>query len=168
MSLRVKFRSHKNSRQMPLTSSPVSLYTIKEYIYDHWMGSNLRSKNKKDAPDTVIVVDEAGCEITDEQTLVDHNSLVQVRRVPGSHYRVFAGCKTEDEKIAAWVQHAEWAWKQSFRDVRRACRPQSNRKSAMGIPQAMLRKALPHEEEDALLGIGGMLVVYKTLSGSVL
>lgn len=173
MALQVKFRSHKRSRRMPLTSSPVSVNSIKDYVYEHWMGSSLRSKNTKYCPDTVMAVDDEGKELP-EDTMIDEGATVQVCRVPGSCYRVYAGCKTEDERINAWIQHAEWAWKQSYRQMRSKNVELNDqgkfvkRKSALGIPQAMLRKALPKEEDEAMLGIGGMLVMFDTKQGSVL
>ena len=155
-----------------MTDSPVSIHVIKEYIYEHWMGSSLRNKNSKYCPDTVVAVDDKGNELPDN-AMVHKDATVQVRRVPGSSYRVYSGCKTEDDRIAAWVQHAEWAWKQSYRQMR-SKKTELNeqgqfasRKSALGIPQAMLRKALPEEEDDAMLGIGGMLVMFDTKTGSV-
>ena len=173
MSLLVKFRSHKRSRQMPLTSSPVSIHSVKEYIYEHWMGSSLRCKNTKYCPDTVMAVDNEGNELPDD-TMVDMDATVQVRRVPGSCYRVYAGCKTEDEKIAAWIQHAEWAWKKSYKEVRsrnmelndQGCFSYS--KAALDIQPAVLRRGLLWVEDRAMLGIGGILVMYNTITGSVL
>ena len=161
MELSVKFRHHKTPKIMPLQYSPVSVNTVKEYVYEHWMGSKLRGSISKHAPDTVMLVDDDGNEL-DDTIMMEHGSVVQARRVPGSHYRVFAGCKTEDDRIKAWVQHAEWSWKKSYKETRQQLAgPVPKRKSALGIPQVMLRKALPDEEDDAMMGIGGMLVVHK-------
>ena len=108
---------------------------------------------------------EAWLEGTDRQLELDDeipgDALVIVKRVPGEISRPLAMSKTEDQKIEAWINHVAETWRYEVREANRE-RRFGGRRRAMGIPSSMLRKAETEDENDrALLGLGGSLVLLK-------
>ena len=108
---------------------------------------------------------EAWLEGTEKQLAlgdeIPANASVIVKRVPGEISRPLAMSKTEDQKIKAWINHVADTWRYEVREANRE-RRFGGRRRAMGIPSSMLRKAETEDENDrALLGLGGSLVLLK-------
>ena len=99
--------------------------------------------------------------LLDLEDEIPADASVVVKRIPGEIIRPLALSKTEDQKIKAWINHVADTWRYEVREANRA-RKFGGRRRAMGIPSSMLRKAETEDENDrALLGLGGSLVLLK-------
>lgn len=104
---------------------------------------------------------EEGQQLQLSDYITDPEATIVVWRRPGSFDRPYANCKTEDERLAAYIAYTASEWKESFK-IERARKRAAKRRSAAGIPCSLLRLAVTDEEkETAMEGLGGTLVVYR-------